>query len=219
MGGGAYAFGKMPSVGDFFRLGAPRDFIAAWDPWLQSALLAGQQAMGAEWDNYYMSTPIWRFMLAPGLAGSSAVAGVLMPSVDRVGRRFPLTLLKPLEINDVISAHFGNDGFYEGMEDLALAALEDDMTRDRLEEELAKLPDLAIPSAVTGHRALSGADVASLHAGLAARAFAGRVNRPSLWTARLPDTARMIVCNGLPAGGDLMGLFNLDAQVWQEGAA
>ena len=31
--------------------------------------------------------PIWRFVLLPGLIGSNGWAGVLMPSVDRVGRR------------------------------------------------------------------------------------------------------------------------------------
>jgi type VI secretion system protein ImpM len=29
------AFGKMPSLGDFFRFGLPADFVSAWDDWLQ----------------------------------------------------------------------------------------------------------------------------------------------------------------------------------------
>ena len=93
MTAGFGAFGKMPAVGDFFRLGPPAGFVEPWDGWVQQAMLTGQAAHGPGWDGLYMQAPIWRFTLAPGLAGPQAVLGVVMPSVDRVGRRFPLTLV------------------------------------------------------------------------------------------------------------------------------
>ena len=43
-----------------------------------------------------MMAPIWRFALAPGVAGPLPMLGVMMPSVDRVGRQFPLTLAAPM---------------------------------------------------------------------------------------------------------------------------
>lgn len=79
------AFGKIPSIGDFFRLDPPAGFVRVWDEWLQGLLLTGQGAHGPYWDGYYMTAPIWRFTLSPGLAGPEKVMGVLMPSVDRVG--------------------------------------------------------------------------------------------------------------------------------------
>ena len=94
---GVGAFGKMPSAGDFFRLNAPPGFVRAWDGWLQQAMLEGQRALGPAWDDAYMSAPIWRFTLTAGLAGPHKAQGVLMPSVDRVGRRFPLTLMRALD--------------------------------------------------------------------------------------------------------------------------
>lgn len=219
MGGGVFAYGKMPSAGDFFRIGAPQAFLAAWDPWLQSAMLAGQSALGGAWDASYMSAPLWRFVLPRGLAGARAKVGVLMPSVDRVGRRFPLTLALPVEGGNAGAAYFGNDGFFDWLEDLALSALDDDMTRDRLESELEAAPAFQTPQAALGQSIFAGSDIAGLRAALAARGAGPQTGRLSLWTARLPDGVRMMACNGLPAGGQVPGLFNLDAPIWQETAA
>ena len=91
------AFGKMPSLGDFFRISAPPGFLDVWDAWLQSCLVSGAHTFGSRWDALYMSVPIWRFSLSAGLAGPKKMMGVLMPSVDRVGRRFPLTLMHPVD--------------------------------------------------------------------------------------------------------------------------
>ena len=90
MGYGAY--GKLPALGDFVRIGLGRDFVSAWDEWLQSGLLALSESLGEQWEALYMSAPIWRFSLQAGDAGPAPVSGVMMPSVDRVGRKFPLTL-------------------------------------------------------------------------------------------------------------------------------
>ncbi len=217
MSGGVYAFGKMPSVGDFFRLGAPQDFVAAWDPWVQSAMLGGQTALGPDWDTHYMSAPIWRFTLCPGLAGARAWTGIVMPSVDRVGRRFPLTLLSQLDAPDAAACHFANDAFFDRVEDLALAALEDDMTRDRLEADLAALPAPVVPrSAINGQTATADSTI-NLGAALAARGLNSGGQGASYWTARLADTARFFMCHGLPDPQRSLGLFDLNAPVWQGG--
>jgi type VI secretion system ImpM family protein len=81
-------FGKLPARGDFVRTGLPRGFISRWDAWLSAVLPAALQATGDGW----LQAPAWRFCLAPGICGADAVAGVLLPSTDKVGRRFPLTL-------------------------------------------------------------------------------------------------------------------------------
>ncbi|QXI45055.1 type VI secretion system-associated protein TagF [Pseudomonas wayambapalatensis] len=55
-------------------------------------LRASRERLGAEWEQAYRCSPIWHFALAAGVCGEVAWAGVMMPSVDRVGRYFPLTL-------------------------------------------------------------------------------------------------------------------------------
>lgn len=85
-------FGKLPARGDFVRLGLSGDFVAAWDDWLQDVIAASRARMGADWLPAFLEAPVWRFALAPGVAGAQAASGVWLPSVDRVGRYFPLTL-------------------------------------------------------------------------------------------------------------------------------
>ena len=85
-------FGKLPARGDFVRAGLPGDFVAAWDDWLQDVLAASRAQLGAAWLPAFLKAPVWRFLLPPGRCGAGGVLGVLLPSVDRVGRYFPLTL-------------------------------------------------------------------------------------------------------------------------------
>ncbi|MEM7319813.1 MAG: type VI secretion system-associated protein TagF [Pseudomonadota bacterium] len=224
MGQGAIgAFGKMPSVGDFFRLTVPTGFVQVWDEWIQRGMLDGAQTYGDQWDSHYMSAPIWRFCLAPGLAGPQKMLGVLMPSVDRVGRRFPLTLATPLSAEgSAILDHFRETALLRQMENLALDALEDDMTRDLLAERLATLPEpqRRASAAVRGLGqtlvVTQGEGIGDVLPDLAAGLLAGRYGSPSIWSTEIGGVPRLMVCDGLPAGPNMQGLFNLSAAIWTE---
>ena len=64
---------------------------ASWDGWLQECLAASRAALGERWLDIYLTSPAWRFACAAGACGPAPVVGVMVPSVDRVGRYFPLT--------------------------------------------------------------------------------------------------------------------------------
>ncbi len=85
-------FGKLPSRGDFVRENLPRDFTDPWDAWWQRGLAWTQELAGADWRAAWLEAPIWRFMLPPGLCGRQGVLGIWLPSVDKHGRYFPLTI-------------------------------------------------------------------------------------------------------------------------------
>jgi type VI secretion system ImpM family protein len=97
MAGAVGLFGKLPAHGDFVRRNLPRDFIAAWDAWLSKGILALDGALVQR---------AWRFRLAPGECGAAAMAGVVMPSEDMVGRRFPITLAATLGGGDPCAEWF-----------------------------------------------------------------------------------------------------------------
>lgn len=84
-------YGKLPARGDFVHAGLPRDFIDPWDGWLQSVIAGSQSLMGAAWLPAFLEAPVWRFTLPRGMCGAQAVLGLMLPSVDRAGRYFPLT--------------------------------------------------------------------------------------------------------------------------------
>ena len=86
-------FGKLPSHGDFLRRRASDAFVDAWDAWLRECLAASREALGERWLDVYLTSPAWRFVCAAGTCGPAPVIGLMVPSVDRVGRYFPLTLV------------------------------------------------------------------------------------------------------------------------------
>lgn len=211
------AYGKMPALGDFFRIDLPRSFIEPWDAMLQQALSSVRQAMGEAWTASYMSAPIWRFSLAPGQAGPHAVSGVVMASVDRVGRQFPLTLAVAHDGRAVAIDHFANTELFERLEELALAALDDSMTVDRLRAGLAQCT--FSPARMTALSPLGGGFAFETDT-LPAAAFAGsfahdRVRTPSVWSALLGRTNRVMLCDGLPGAQETVGLFDMNAEIWR----
>jgi type VI secretion system protein ImpM len=89
-------FGKLPTHGDFVSTGLGRKLQGALDTWLQSSLQAIQAEFGNQWERRFRSMPSWRFIVEQDLWGPATVAGVIVPSLDRVGRNFPLIVAAQL---------------------------------------------------------------------------------------------------------------------------
>ena len=148
--GGAGIFGKLPWLGDFVTRRLPRSFVEPWDAWLQAGMTATRETLGEAWLDSFLTAPIWRFLLPAGSAGP-AMAGVLMPSVDRVGRYFPLTLAVTLDSDPPPDAALTAAPWFDAIEDAALAALDDTVAAEDWEaavERLAPFPAAAAPPAV-----------------------------------------------------------------------
>lgn len=84
-------FGKLPSKRDFVSYNMPRPFLEKWEEWLQSGIAASRFALAEQWQELFLTVPIWHFWFGARVHGIAAT-GALMPSVDGVGRYFPLTL-------------------------------------------------------------------------------------------------------------------------------
>ncbi len=141
----AGCYGKIPSLGDFLSRNLPATFVEGWDGWLRR-VMAGCAQSGGDWSDRYLGSPIWRFVLSAGAGGGHARAGILVPSVDRIGRCFPLTILEPLPDDSTsIAAAMAWEEGYERAEMLALGAIS-----QALEAEvfIQRLADLQAPWAV-----------------------------------------------------------------------
>jgi len=120
-------YGKLPAKGDFLSRNLPRDFVDTWDDWLQSGMNASRQELGEDWLDTYLTSPLWRFALPAGICGSNAWTGVLMPSMDKVGRYFPMTVVKLLPpAMSPICVAIQNDTWFSQVEATLLAALDDE---------------------------------------------------------------------------------------------
>ena len=141
-------YGKIPLLGDFASRRLSQPFIAIWDGWLQQALTASREVLGPKWLDVYMNSPVWRFVLMPGVAGDTLWGGVMMPSVDKVGRHFPLTIAVAMPMRaGAVSAFLSARDWYGDLEETALATLGVDFSLQRFEEHLASMPFPLLPAA------------------------------------------------------------------------
>jgi type VI secretion system ImpM family protein len=131
-------YGKMPSLGDFASRRVPDEFVRPWDAWLQRVLDGTRQIIGGTWLQRYLVMPMWRFVLLPGLLEPSGWTGLLMPSVDRVGRHFPMTLAVPLpSLHEVAEVLFRREDWYAHLEAIALSALDPTRGPEEFDEAVA----------------------------------------------------------------------------------
>lgn len=89
-------FGKLPCAGDFVQRRLPSSFVDAWDRHFENAVAESRSELGGGWHEAYHASPVWRFLLTPGVCGESAWLGIMGPGVDRVGRCFPMVIATPL---------------------------------------------------------------------------------------------------------------------------
>jgi type VI secretion system protein ImpM len=134
-------YGKLPCRGDFLQRRAPQDFVDAWDAWLQESLHTLRTRLEEQWLNIYLTGPVWRFALAAGVCGAGTYIGILVPSVDRVGRYFPLTVVARLEPEDcLLAVACASRGWFEAAEHLVLDALDAEaLDFDTFDEQIALL--------------------------------------------------------------------------------
>lgn len=182
---GCGIFGKLPAKRDFIAYGVERPLLVLVENWMQASVAMSKEILGAGWQAAFLSAPIWRFWLGAKIA-PSAVCGALMPSVDGVGRYFPLAIIAAPGPGEEIPPppDLALDQWCASAEALLLRCLEDDPGGEpaALVQSLAPPPlRPAEPSAPQGgvprvwvvedgalggaFAALAAADAVSLHAG------------------------------------------------------
>jgi type VI secretion system protein ImpM len=133
-------FGKLPARRDFVAAGVSRGFLDVWENWAPAALIASREKLGAGWEEAFLGAPIWRFWLGPGLCGT-CVLGASMPSLDGVGRYYPLTIVRegaapPPEIDL-------QEAWFDAAETFLLATLGDDASYEQFIVDLDSMPEPA----------------------------------------------------------------------------
>ncbi len=129
-------YGKLPARGDFVRVGLPRHFTDPWDEWLQSVIAGSQALMAEAWLPAFLEAPVWRFCLPSGMCGAQAALGLMLPSVDRTGRYFPLTFAA-LSSHGIADAT--GEAWLDACEEAGRLALEQDTPPQDLADMIASL--------------------------------------------------------------------------------
>ena len=150
-------FGKVVMLGDFAHRRLPQPFIAVCDPWLSHCVGASRVQLGARWLDTYLTGPVWRFAWAPGVVDARWWFGVLMPSVDAVGRYFPLLVCTSDQNAPMSSAAFDAlTAWYDHAHQAALNTLLPGASLERFEAELAGTPHWQDAGVLPAPRASAG---------------------------------------------------------------
>jgi len=201
-------FGKLPAKRDFISYNIPRPFLNAWESWLQAAVAESRHAMGDRWTGIFLTQPIQHFWCGPGVFGQ-AVAGAIMPSVDGVGRYFPLSICA-VETGDGWPAppDFGVlDNWFAACDTALLGQLEDgaEFEASRILDRVG-LPPAIVPT--PSHQGEDPVHIWSEGSGTLQPAFAAlyasdcvRLNsQRGIWWTSGSETqpAQLITTRGLP---------------------
>lgn len=220
-------YGKLPSHGDFLSRRLPRQFIEPWDQWLQGGLAASREQLGRQWLDTFLVSPIWQFALSPGLCGGEAWAGVMMPSVDKVGRYFPLTLAAKIDQYRLTGLFEPGCGWFEALSRLALSTLDYDFDLQAFDERLesTRLDDfLAAEAASSGEQAMASGsarlafqfrldderDTPQAFAELGDKLASRFLAHSSYWrsAATEDDKPVLLLCEGMPPVDAYIGFLN-----------
>ena len=155
-------YGKLPSQGDFVVRRLPQDFVSPWDDWLQTGISEGRMTSAGAWEQQYQAAPVWRFVLAAGKCGPAAWAGVMQPSVDRVGRYFPLMAAAqlPAEV-DVFATLLQCVPWHDAIEKALESAFEPSTAIETLDRDIERI---AFPPAFASSAAFLSEDTLPLAA-------------------------------------------------------
>ena len=219
-------FGKLPGHGDFVTRALPADFVRRWDEWLQASLSASRRQLGEAWLELYLTSPVWCFALSPGVCGRAAIAGVLIPSVDRVGRYFPFTLACPLpDACRPLGLWRTAAAWYAAAEELALSALHEQASPAALLErtlELGAPPTAAGSTDASRWREmrLAGGEAATT-ADCLVRHLADLAPVPSLWWSKGSQqlAPSVLISAALPRPEGFAALLDGQWSAWGWGEA
>lgn len=195
-------FGKLPGMGDFAHRRLSESFREPWDRWLQHGLMQ-MRLRHDDWAAHYLQGPVWFFVLAPGLAGEAAWVGLVMPSVDGVGRYFPMTVVAQARAGIAAlggGAQAALAGWWRAASGAALEGLDQDHDAGRFDAALAQ----HFQGATTHAQDEASADAAPV-----AWPGAGQ----SLWQTRFDGGGPRLLCAGLPREARFDMLFGLGGEV------
>lgn len=226
-------FGKLPGSGDFVSRGLSRPLIAGLDAWLHDGLAALPGRFGPTWLEHYLVAPAWSFVLPAGGWCSTMMLGSAIPSVDRVGRYFPLVALAGVPANTSLQACLPPASDWHAMaRGLLLRALQEGMSPDDLMTRLAEVPvfgRLSSPSSAADDDIMSilgdfGASDAEPEAAGSAFSwpempllFEARLDRSFWWTeASAAQNARQVIHRGQPDTPLFAQLFGPVQVGWTE---
>ena len=219
---GAGIHGKHPDFGDFISAGLPVAADQGLVPWLGGILATVKEGLGDDWERVWDSAPTLRFWIGGGLWGGAHLQGAMIPSRDKVGRRYPLMAVVETDAPPPVTDPAQD--FYDQVESALRGPVESAQAlRDAISTAIGTTngdtdigPPPAAPATFWAANPAAGAE--TLLAGLAATDALRAQGLRSYWWAS-GDGSRAsaaLACGGLPDAGAVLWLMRgVDAQAME----
>lgn len=133
-------YGKLPAHPDFISSEVEASVTSELYEWAQRVIHDSQNDLGDDWLSAYLVSPLWRFLLPASPQRKTGLVGVMTPSVDAVGRYFPLFLFIEIELTRVRSAWLFQEisPLLKLLEETAILSLQKRLDIKQLKEHIAE---------------------------------------------------------------------------------
>jgi len=222
-------FGKVPQQADFVSHHLAEEYTEYWHTWLQSSMSVSREQLGDDWLNYFLTSPVWNFAIGPGICSPSVITGVMIPSMDEVGRYFPLTLAHAGS-HLVWDAYLNGREWYQSLEAAALKALDETTGYTHLIEVLESLeiPEFTSSPVYQTRHSVSGIDKSfvlpvktdetkqNIISGLLDKSYRHMLGNYSLWWTQGSQHIDpcLLVSANLPDAGQFAAMLDGDWHQW-----
>ena len=107
---------------------------------MQGGISASRDTLAGAWQKAFLTAPIWRFWLGADICGRTML-GAFMPSLDGLGRYYPLTVFGCADQNAAIPPPDldPQDGWFTAAEEFLLRTLEANIAFDTVTQALDQL--------------------------------------------------------------------------------
>ncbi|MBJ7549765.1 type VI secretion system-associated protein TagF [Marinomonas ostreistagni] len=158
-------YGKLPAHSDFISDSIHSEVSNELYEWGQTSLYHSQQQLSEmDWLSAYLVSPIWRMCVPPTDKRKHAWIGIMVPSVDAVGRYFPLFLVFEIESKHICVEWLFKeaDALFSMLEKVSLEALQKRLPLNDVKQQLAEAlvsfelgDDLQVPAGLVNGESLS----------------------------------------------------------------
>ena len=201
-------YGKLPAHGDFIDRRLSHEFRATWDTWLRRCIAVSREQLGEHWLSTYLTSPAWRFCFTSGVIDKHVWAGVMIPSVDSIGRYFPFCIVKEYPENtNSFELQQNLEQWYQTIEEIAMQGLSQQSNADTLIKLIDQVQPTNDTKSMLGKygnlivaQQANDSSITASH-GYFTQSLLNKLDVPSshsLWsTTSFNNTS--IICQGLPA--------------------
>lgn len=130
-------YGKLPSNGDFLSRNLSHDVTISIDEWFQISMTQLRHRL-PDWSYFFNASPSWFFIVPCNFFSPKPYIGYITPSIDRVGRCFPLIVLKEMS-KDAILGTEALEHWFSSTEEIVRNCLRNSSPADELMASLDRV--------------------------------------------------------------------------------